>query len=66
MKLCDIANKYFDTIKVEDLMGSLRAFEIALKQRKKEKSIALKTVHEEEDSSEEDDDDEIALLKMNF
>ena len=47
-------------------MGSLRAFEITLKQRKKEKSIALKTLNEEEHSSEEDDEDEVALLTKNF
>ena len=49
-------------------MGSLRAFEMTLKQKKKkrEKSIALKTMHEEEDSSEEDNDDELALLMKNF
>ena len=55
--------KDLDSMKVDDLMSSLRAFEMTLKQRKKnEKSIALKTVHEEEHSSEEDDEDELALL----
>ena len=53
-------------MKVKDLMGSLRTFEMTLKQRIKEKSIALKTMHEEEDSSEEDDEDELALLTKNF
>ena len=43
-------------------MGSLHAFEMNLKQRKREKSISLKTVHEEEDSGEEDNEDELALL----
>ena len=52
-------------MKVENLMGSLRAFEITLKQRKREKSIALKTVHEEEDSNEEDNYDQLALLTKN-
>ena len=47
-------------------MGSFRAFEMTVKQRKKEKSIALKTEHEEEDSSEEDNEDELALLTKNF
>ena len=37
--------KDLDSMKVEDLMGPLRALEITFKQRKKEKSIALKTVH---------------------
>ena len=58
--------KDLDSMKVEDLMGSLRAFEMTLKQRKREKSIVLKIVHKEEDSSEEDIDDEFALLTMNF
>ena len=34
--------KDLDSMKVDDLMGSLRAFEMTLKQRKKEKSIAFK------------------------
>ena len=53
-------------MKVEDLMGSLRAFEMTLKQRKREKYIALKIVHEEKDSSEEDNNDELGLLTKNF
>ena len=57
--------KDIDSMKVEDLMGSLHVFEMTLKQRKKEKSIALKTVHEEEDSSEEDDENKLALLTKN-
>ena len=51
---------------VEDLMGSLHAFEMILKQRKRDKLIALKIVHDEEDSSEEDNEDEFALLTKNF
>ena len=39
---------------------------MSLKQRKKEKSIALKTMDEEEDSSEEDNDEELVLLTKNF
>ena len=58
--------KDLDSMKAEDLMGSLRAFEMTLKQRKREKSIVLKIVHKEEDSSEEDIDDEFTLLTMNF
>ena len=58
--------KDLDSMKVEDLMGSHSAFEITLKQRKREKSIALKHVHEEEDTSEEDNDDKLALLTKNF
>ena len=44
--------KDLNSMKVEDLMGSLHLFEMTLKQRKREKSIALKIMHEEEDSSE--------------
>ena len=58
--------KDLDSMKVEDLMGSFHAFVMILKQRTREKSIALKIVHEEEDSSEEDNDDELALLTKNF
>ena len=54
--------KDFDSMKVEDLMGSLRAFEMTLKQRKREKSIALKTVQEEEASNKEDNDDKLCCL----
>ena len=53
-------------MKVEDLMSSLRAFEMTLKQREREKSIALKTAHKKEDSSEEDNDDELDLLTKKF
>ena len=58
--------KDLDSMKVKDLMRSLRAFEMTLKHRKREKSIALKTVHKKEDSSEEDNKDELALLTKNF
>ena len=58
--------KDLDSMKVEDLMGSLHAFEMTSKQRKGEKYIALKTVHKEEDSNEENNDNELALLTKNF
>ena len=58
--------KDLGSMKVEDLMGSLHTFEMTLKQRKREKSIALKIMHEDEDSSEEDNDDELALLTKNL
>ena len=58
--------KDLNSMKVKDLMGSFCAFQMTLKKRKKEKSIALKTVHEEKDSSEEDSDNELALLTKNF
>ena len=49
-----------------DLMGSLRAFEMNLKRRKKEKFNALKLMQEEDDSDDEDKDAELALLTKNF
>ena len=58
--------KDLNSMKVEDLMGSLRTFEMILKQRKNEKSIALKTMYEEKDSGEKDDEDKLALLTKNF
>ena len=61
--------KDLDSIKVEDLVGSLHTFEMNLKQRKKEKSIALKSVqekNEKEDFDDEDNDDELSLLIKNF
>ena len=66
-KVIDIEEaRDLDSMKVEDLMGPLSAFEMTLSQRKREKSIALKTVHKEEDSSREDNEDELALLTKNF
>ena len=53
-------------MKVEDLMSSIRTFEMTLKQGKREKSIALKTLYKEEESSEEDNHYELALLTRNF
>ena len=50
--------KDLDSMKVEHLIGSLRAFEMTLKQKKKEKSIAFKTMHKDEDFSDDD-------MKMN-
>ena len=38
--------KDLDTMKVEGLIGSLRAFEMNLKQRKRKKSISLKSIQE--------------------
>ena len=58
--------KDLDSMMAKDLIGSLHAFKMTLKQRKREKSIALKIMQEEEDSNEEDNDDEFALLTKNF
>ena len=68
-KVIAIEAKDLDFMKVEDLLGSPRAFEMNLKQREKEKSITLKLVQgksEEEDSDDEDNNDELALLTKNF
>ena len=61
--------KDLDKIKVEELMGSLRTFELNQQIRQKgkteeikEKSIALKSSKEKKESS----DDEMALLTKNF
>ena len=64
-------NKNLDTMKVEELMGSLRTFEMNLKQRKKEKSIALKATQDEIKSeegteAEEEEEDQIVFLTKNF
>ena len=58
--------KDLDSMKVDNLMGSLRSFEITLKKINKDKPIALKIVHEEEHTSEKDDGDELVLLTKNF
>ena len=64
--------KDLDKIKVEELMGSLRTFELNQQIRQKgkteeikEKSIALKSSKENKESSD-DEDDEMALLTKNF
>ena len=57
--------KDLDSLKVEVLMGSIRAFEMTLKQRKRKKFIALKIMQKEEDSVEYNDD-ELVLLIKNF
>ena len=56
-----------DSMKIENLTRSLHAFEMNLKQRKWEKSIALKSVQEkseEEESDDGDNDNELALLRI--
>ena len=56
-------SKNLDIMKVEDLMSSLRAFEMNMTVRKKEKSIAFKSSQENDRvSNEEEDGDELALL----
>ncbi|XP_062099439.1 uncharacterized protein LOC133805313 isoform X2 [Humulus lupulus] len=65
--------KNLDTLKVEELMGSLRTFELNQNIRHQEKpidvndkSIALKSSKEKMESSDEEDDDEMILLSKNF
>ena len=64
--------KDLDTMKVEELMGSLQTFELNQQIRQKEKpsapkekSVALKS-SKIKDSEEDDGDDELALLTKNF
>ena len=49
---------------MDELMGSLKTFELNLTQRKREKSIALKTVQEAEDESEKDDNECAYYLRI--
>ena len=50
-------SKNLDIIRMDELMGSLKIFELILIQRKREKSIALKTIQEPEDEKKNDEDD---------
>ena len=57
-----------DEIKIQELIGSLQTYELALPSHKSSKSLALKTITERRnDSSEEDDvEKEVAFLAKNF
>ncbi|PON52362.1 hypothetical protein PanWU01x14_209980 [Parasponia andersonii] len=55
-------SKTLDTMKVEELMGSLQTYEMNIKQRKKEKTITLKAASEPTDKEGEEESDEFALL----
>lgn len=44
--------KNLETLKIKELIGSLKAFELNLKQRNKEKSIALKALQEKNEKYE--------------
>ena len=57
-------SKNLDTMKIE-LMGSLQTFELNLRQKKKDKSIALKSTQDESLDLEENDND-VALLTKHF
>ena len=55
-------------MKIEELMGSLRGFEMNLQQRKKMKTISFKTVQEKSEivDSNDEDNDQLALLTKKF
>ena len=57
-----------DEIKIQELIGSLQAYELGLPSHKSSKSLALKTINERTgDSSDEDDvEKEVAYLVQNF
>ena len=62
-------SKDFDTVKIEELVGSLQTYEVSLPQPKKNKSIALRSVKEEisVDSDEEVlDDAQLAMFVKQF
>lgn len=62
-------SKDLDTIKVEELVGSLQTYESSLPQTRKGKSIVLKTVKEENKdgcSEESLNDDDMALIARKF
>ncbi|KAL6313664.1 hypothetical protein AAG906_010082 [Vitis piasezkii] len=66
-KLMDIVNSNFnleskdvDSLKIDELVGSLQTFEMTLVSPRKAKGIALKTIKEESLSSESEDDEKIS------
>ena len=63
-------SKDLDDIKVQELIGSLRTYELLLPTQRKSKSLALKTINERlevHDSSNEDMvDKDVAYLVKNF
>ena len=55
------------TMKFDELMGSLQAFKLNLKQNKKEKSIALRAEEQESnDKGNTNDDESFVLLIKKF
>ena len=63
-------SKDLDDIKVQELIGSLQAYELSLPSQRKSKSFALKTINERvevQDSSDEDEvEKDVAYLVKNF
>ena len=63
-------SKDLDDIKVQELIGSLQAYELPLPNQRKSKSLALKTVNERMDVHDSSDDDavkkDVAYLTKNF
>ena len=58
-------SKNLDTMKIDELIGSLQTFKLNLRQKKKDQSIGFKSTQEEILDLEKDDDDS-ALLTKNF
>ncbi|KAL5849177.1 hypothetical protein ACOSQ4_007190 [Xanthoceras sorbifolium] len=61
-------SKDVDSMRVEELVGSLKTFEMGLKPVKKHKSIALKAIKEAENSEDDNDlnEAEIAMFAKRF
>jgi len=62
-------SKDLDTMKIEELVGSLQTYEFSLPPLRKTKSIALKAAKEKSNNSSDedyDDDDGFALFARNF
>ncbi|XP_022895268.1 uncharacterized protein LOC111409455 [Olea europaea var. sylvestris] len=68
-KLNDIVNSSFNLVKIEELVGSLQTYKLAILQPSKNKSIALNTVRKEESESSDVKtlrDEEIAYFVKKF
>jgi hypothetical protein len=62
-------NKDIDSVKIEELIGSLQTYELSLPQSKKGKSIVFKTIKVEANGSSEEDslnDEDLALFLKRF
>ena len=63
-------SKDLDDIKVQELIGSLQAYELLLQNQRKSKSLTLKTITERADARDSSDDDvverDVAYLAKNF
>ena len=61
-------SKNLDKIKIQELIGSLKTYELGLPSHKSSKSLHIKTINERMDDSTEEDDveKEVAFLAKNF